>query len=163
MQNKMQIREKHRPLSLLLIVWTIIIGSYLFIRIFFIVFGFHVNAAILGGCLAVIPYLLAAVYLGKIKTVYSGRFYILGILLPCIVEKFVLYFMGALFYNIELFNVAMVMNAISTNEPYVNLLTQPSARYLFNLSFFGWLYILGSVLVSAIGVVLLIKIKTQNK
>ena len=59
----MQPQKKKSHTVVLLIGWLIILGSYLLIRLAFILFGLHLRSEALGVCLAVIPYLLAALYL----------------------------------------------------------------------------------------------------
>ena len=61
----MQPQKKKSHTVVLLIGWLIILGSYLLIRLAFILFGLHLRSEALGVCLAVIPYLLAALYFGK--------------------------------------------------------------------------------------------------
>ena len=43
MQLQNEIVKKHTPIKSLLIDWLIIFGTYLFIRIFFALFGLHQN------------------------------------------------------------------------------------------------------------------------
>ena len=45
----------------------------------------------------------------------------LGILLPSIVEKLVLYFLGASLYGIPLADVSGVMSRIAANEPFTHI------------------------------------------
>ena len=51
MQLQNEIVKKHTPIKSLLIDWLIIFGTYLFIRIFFALFGLHQNIVLLG-CIA---------------------------------------------------------------------------------------------------------------
>lgn len=53
----MQPQKKKSHTVVLLIGWLIILGSYLLIRLAFILFGLHLRSEALGVCLAVIPYL----------------------------------------------------------------------------------------------------------
>ena len=55
MQLQNEIVKKHTPIKSLLIDWLIIFGTYLFIRIFFALFGLHQNIVLLGCCLAILP------------------------------------------------------------------------------------------------------------
>ena len=87
----MQPQKKKSHTVVLLIGWLIILGSYLLIRLAFILFGLHLRSEALGVCLAVIPYLLAALYFGKYGKLQKAWFYSLGILFPSIVEKIALY------------------------------------------------------------------------
>ena len=48
MQLQNEIVKKHTPIKSLLIDWLIIFGTYLFIRIFFALFGLHQNNCPLG-------------------------------------------------------------------------------------------------------------------
>lgn len=50
--------QKQNSILVLLLNWIIILGVYLLIRIVFIVLGFHLYTPLLGGLLAIIPYLL---------------------------------------------------------------------------------------------------------
>ena len=81
----MQPQKKKSHTVVLLIGWLIILGSYLLIRLAFILFGLHLRSEALGVCLAVIPYLLAALYFGKYGKSQKAWFYSLGILFPSIV------------------------------------------------------------------------------
>lgn len=55
--------QKQNSILVLLLNWIIILGVYLLIRIVFIVLGFHLYTPLLGGLLAIIPYLLGTIYL----------------------------------------------------------------------------------------------------
>ena len=81
----------------------------------------------------VIPYLLAALYLGKYGKSQKAWFYSLGILFPSIVEKIALYSIGAFLYGIAPANIAGVMDAVAAGDVFVNLFTQPSSRYVINI------------------------------
>lgn len=59
----------------------------------------------------------------------------MGILFPSIVEKIALYSIGAFLYGIIPANIAGVMEAVATGDVFVNLFTQPSARYVINILF----------------------------
>lgn len=56
--------------------------------------GFTLNPTILGICLAVIPCLLETLYLGKCGKSQRISVYVLGLLIPSIVEKVALYLIG---------------------------------------------------------------------
>ena len=86
----------------------------------------------------------------------------LGILLPSIVEKLVLYFLGASLYGIPLADVSGVMSRIAANEPFTHIFSNPAARYILNLSFFGWQYIVGSIVVCAILILGMMGIQKEN-
>lgn len=153
----MQPQKKKSHTVVLLIGWLIILGSYLLIRLAFILFGLHLRSEALGVCLAVIPYLLAALYFGKYGKSQKAWFYSLGILFPSIVEKIALYSIGAFLCGIDPANIAGVMEAAASREPFVNLFTQPSARYVINILFFNWAYIVCGILFSAPCIVFLSK------
>lgn len=74
----MQPQKKKSHTVVLLIGWLIILGSYLLIRLAFILFGLHLRSEALGVCLAVIPYLLAALYFGKYGKLQKAWFYSLA-------------------------------------------------------------------------------------
>jgi len=156
-----QIRRNSSPFAKLLTGWLIILVSYILIRIVFFVFGFISNLA-LGGCLAIITYLFGALYFGKSRGYKGTWFYMLGILFPAVVEKIILYLLGASLYDINPAKIASVLEAISSNEPYVTLVTNPAARYFLNISFFGWAYVLVSLAASALLVLLLVNIKREG-
>ena len=78
--------QKQNSILVLLLNWIIILGVYLLIRIVFIVLGFHLYTPLLGGLLAIIPYLLGTISCNQ----YKIWFYVLAILLPSIVEKITL-------------------------------------------------------------------------
>lgn len=154
-QSEPQIKANQKPVLELFIGWLIILAMYILIRIVFITFGFHMSAAVLGGCLATIPYLLGALYFWKKHTGQRGWFYALGILMPSMIEKTVLYLLGAFLYDVSTSNITGVLSAISSHETYVNFLTQPVARYVLDISFFGWGYVWSSIILSALLVFLL--------
>ena len=68
MQLQNEIVKKHTPIKSLLIDWLIIFGTYLFIRIFFALFGLHQNIVLLGCCLAILPYLNVVGVMEAIKS-----------------------------------------------------------------------------------------------
>ena len=153
----MQSQSKKNTLAVLLIGWLVVLCSYLIIRFVFILIGFTLNPTILGISLAVIPCLLETLYLGKCGKSQRISVYMLGLLIPSIVEKVALYLIGACLYGIDPTNIARVMEAAASREPFVNLFTQPSARYVINILFFNWAYIVFGILFSALCVVFLSK------
>lgn len=159
----MQSQSKKNPVAVLLIGWLIVLGSYLFIRLAFILLGLNLKSESLGVCLAVIPYLLGVLYFGEYGKSQKTWFYTLGILFPSIVEKIALYFIGAFLCGINPTNVAGVMEAIVIREPFVNLFTQQSARYVINILFFNWMYIVCSIVFSVICVVILSKVQKNTE
>lgn len=106
----------------MLIDWLIIFGTYLFIRIFFALFGLHQNIVLLGCCLAILPYLFGALYLQKSHKQCQLWLAALAILIPSVVEKAAIYLFGAYLYNLRPINVVGVMEAIKSNAPYTNFI-----------------------------------------
>ena len=104
-----------------------------------------------------IPCLLETLYLGKCGKSQRISVYVLGLLIPSIVEKVALYLIGAFLCGIDPANIAGVMEAAASREPFVNLFTQPSARYVINILFFNWAYIVCGILFSALCIVFLSK------
>lgn len=153
----MQSHSKKNTLAVLLGGWLVVLSSYLIIRFVFILIGFTLNPTILGVCLAVIPGLLEMLYLGKCGKSQKISVYMLGVLIPSIVEKVALYLIGAFLCGIDPANIAGVMKTATSREPFVNLFTQPSARYIINILFFNWAYIVCGILFSALCVVFLSK------
>ena len=127
----------HGKLNLksLLICWLIILGGYLLIRMVFLVFGLQLHLTSQGACLALLPYCFGALYLWRCCKNREPLFYALGILLPAIVEKLTLYFLGAYLCGVSPFRVTAVMEAIGTIEPYAVLFTRMPMRYAVNLLF----------------------------
>lgn len=148
MQLQNEIVKKHTPIKSLLIDWLIIFGTYLFIRIFFALFGLHQNIVLLGCCLAILPYLFGALYLQKSHKQCQLWLAALAILIPSVVEKAAIYLFGAYLYNLRPINVVGVMEAIKSNAPYTNFIKNQSAQNLINLSYFNWTYILCSIAIS---------------
>ena len=146
----MQPQKKKSHTVVLLIGWLIILGL-------------HLRSEALGVCLAVIPYLLAALYFGKYGKSQKAWFYSLGILFPSIVEKIALYSIGAFLYGIIPANIAGVMEAVATGDVFVNLFTQPSARYVINILFFNWTYIVCGIAVSVLCVLILTKVQKNTE
>ena len=118
-QIRTQTPKKNKPAASLIISWLIILGVYLLLRLVFVIFGFHLAPVVLGGCLAVLPYIAGAFYLFNTPAAHRVGGCVLGILLPSI-------------------------------EPFTHIFSNPAARYILNLSFFGWQYIVGSIVVCAI-------------
>lgn len=114
----------HRKLNLrsLLICWGIILGGYLLIRMVFLIFGLQLHLTAQGICLALLPHCFGALYLWRCCKNREPLFYALGILLPAIVEKPALYFLGAYLCGVSPFRATAVMEAIGTIEPYAVLL-----------------------------------------
>ena len=115
---------------------------YLLIRMVFLIFGLQLHLAAQGICLAVLPYCFGALYLWKRCKNRKPLFYALGILFPAIVEKLVLYFLGAYLCGVSPFRVSAVMEAVGRGEPYAVLFTRMPMRYAANLLFFNGTYIL---------------------
>lgn len=161
MQLKIKNSESKNLVLLLLIDWLIILGTYLFVRLLFIIFGLHLNTTILGSCLAILPYLFGTLYLWKFCKQQKIWFNVLAVLLPCIIEKIATYLLGAFLYSLSPANITEVMNTITGNEPYTVFITNPSARYLINISFFGWVYILGSIIFCVLMVLFLSTIQKK--
>ena len=154
MQLQNEIVKKHTPIKSLLIDWLIIFGTYLFIRIFFALFGLHQNIVLLGCCLAILPYLFGALYLQKSHKQCQLWLAALAILIPSVVEKAAIYLFGAYLYNLRPINVVGVMEAIKSNAPYTNFIKNQSAQNLINLSYFNWTYILCSIAISVLVILL---------
>ena len=112
----MQLQSKKNTLAVLLVGWLIVLGSYLIIRFVFILIGFTLNPTILGICLAVIPCLLETLYLGKCGKSQRISVYVLGLLIPSIVEKVALYLIGAFLCGIDPANIAGVMEAAAADD-----------------------------------------------
>ena len=70
--------QKQNSILVLLLNWIIILGVYLLIRIVFIVLGFHLYTPLLGGLLAIIPYLLGTIYLWKSCNQYKNLVLCIG-------------------------------------------------------------------------------------
>ena len=142
----------HGKLNLksLLICLLIILGGYLLIRMVFLVFGLQLHLTAQGICLALLPYCFGALYLWKCCKNREPLFYALGILLPAIVEKLTLYFLGAYLCGVNPFRVTAVMEAIGTIEPYAVLFTRMPMRYAVNLLFFNGTYTLCGIAFSAL-------------
>ena len=162
MQLQNEIVKKHTPIKSLLIDWLIIFGTYLFIRIFFALFGLHQNIVLLGCCLAILPYLFGALYLQKSHKQCQLWLAALAILIPSVVEKAAIYLFGAYLYNLRPINVVGVMEAIKSNAPYTNFIKNQSAQNLINLSYFNWTYILCSIAISVLVILLLHKTKQKS-
>lgn len=90
-------------------------------------------------------------------------FYVLGIMFPAIVEKIILYLFGAFLYGMNPGNIAGVMAKIAQKEPFTNFITTPSARYVFEISFFGWPYILGSLIVCVLLISLIMGVSKNDE
>ena len=150
MQLQNETIKERTPIKGLLIDWLIIFGTYLFIRVFFALFGLHQNIVILGCCLAVLPYLLGAVYLQKSHKQCPLWLSASAILIPSIVEKIAIYLFGAYLYNLSPINVLGVMEAIKSNASYTNFIKNQSAQNLINLSYLNWTYILCSIAISVL-------------
>lgn len=79
--------KENKPAASLIISWLIILGVYLLLRLVFVIFGFHLAPVVLGGCLAVLPYIAGAFYLFNTPAAHRVGGCVLGILLPSIVEN----------------------------------------------------------------------------
>ena len=117
---------------------------------------------ILGCCLAVLPYLLGAVYLQKSHKQCPLWLSASAILIPSIVEKIAIYLFGAYLYNLSPINVLGVMEAIKSNAPYTNFIKNQSAQNLINLSYLNWTYILCSIAISVLAILLLNQTKQKS-
>lgn len=150
MYNNKATTQRKTNLISLLICWLIILAGYLMIRILFLILGLQLHLTAQGACLALLPYCFGALYLWKRCKNRNPLFYALGILLPAVVEKLALYFLGAYLCGVSPFRVTAVMEAIGTVEPYAVLFTRMPMRYAVNLLFFNGTYILCGIAFSAL-------------
>lgn len=90
--------QKKEKLKILVIDWLIILGVYFFVRLMFIMFGLHLNNTLLRICLAIFPCLLGGLYLYRVYKQESIGFYSLALIVPSIIEKIVVYLLGAYLY-----------------------------------------------------------------
>ena len=150
-----------RTAAWLLTGWLIISASYVAVHAVFVVFGFYSKAA-LGSFLVIVPCLFGMLYFGKSRKHTDTWLYVFGILFPTVIEKVVLYLLGAFLYDISPTKFSSVLLAVSGHEPYVNFFTNPNARYYLNISFFGRTYIFFSLAAAAIMVLLLVKNRSRK-
>ena len=150
MYNNKATTQRKTNLISLLICWLIILAGYLMIRILFLILGLQLHLTAQGACLALLPYCFGALYLWKRCKRQKPLFYAFGILLPAVVEKLALYFLGAYLCGVSPFRVTAVMEAIGTVEPYAVLFTRMPMRYAVNLLFFNGTYILCGIAFSAL-------------
>ena len=150
MYNSEKTASRQNKWVSLLICWLIILGGYLLIRMVFLIFGLQLHLAAQGACLVLLPFVVGALYLRKRCKDRGPLFYALGILFPAIVEKLVLYFLGAYLCGVSPFRVTAVMEAIGRAEPYAVLFTRMPMRYAVNLLFFNGTYILCGAAFSAL-------------
>lgn len=150
MYNNKATTQRKTNLISLLICWLIILAGYLMIRILFLILGLQLHLTAQGACLALLPYCFGALYLWKRCKNRKPLFYALGVLLPAVVEKLALYFLGAYLCGVSPFRVTAVMEAIGTVEPYAVLFTRMPMRYAVNLLFFNGTYILCGIAFSAL-------------
>lgn len=155
-------RRQYNIISLL-ICWLIIFVGYTVIRLVFLLFGLQLSVTAQGTCLALIPYGFGALYLWKCCKNQQPWFYALGILLPAVVEKVALYFLGAYLCGVMPLNVAAVMAAVVKAEPYAVLFTRMPMRYAINLLFFNWTYILCGIAFPALCVFGLSALQKRRK
>ncbi len=146
----------------LLICWLIILGGYLLIRMVFLVFGLQLHLTAQGACLALLPYCFGALCLWKRCKKQKPWFYVLGLLLPAVAEKLVLYFLGAYLCGVSPFRVTTVMEAIGRVEPYAVLFTRMPMRYAVNLLFFNGTYIFGGNAFSALCLLVLYSLQKKT-
>ena len=142
MYNSEKTARRQNKWVSLIICWLIILGGYLLVRMVFLIFGLQLHLTAQRACLVLLPYCFGALYLWKRCKDRNPLFYVLGILLPAIVEKLTLYFLGAYLCGISPFRVTAVMEAIGRIEPYAVLFTRMPMRYAVNLLFFNGTYIL---------------------
>ena len=150
MYNSEKTSRRQNKWVSLIICWLIILGGYLLIRMVFLVFGLQLHLAAQGACLVLLPFIFGALYLRKYCKKQKPWFYVLGLLLPAVAEKLVLYFLGAYLCGVSPFRVTAVMEAIGRTEPYAVLFTRMPMRYAVNLLFFNGTYILGGIAFSAL-------------
>lgn len=142
-------RRQNKWISLM-ICWLTILGGYLLIRMVFLIFGLQLHLTAQGACLALLPYCFGALCLWKRCKKQKPWFYVLGLLLPAVAEKLVLYFLGAYLCGVSPLRVTAVMEAIGRVDPYEVLFTRMPMRYAVNLLFFNWIYILCGIAFSAL-------------
>ena len=150
MYNSEKTARRQNKWVSLIICWLIILGGYLLVRMVFLIFGLQLHLTAQRACLVLLPYCFGALYLWKRCKDRNPLFYVLGILLPAIIEKLTLYFLGAYLCGISPFRVTAVMEAIGRVEAYAVLFTRMPMRYAINLLFFNPIYILCGVAFAAL-------------
>lgn len=148
--------------------WSIILSAYLLV---FFIFSLYVKydsvmlsdpfyitnfvkspylKPVLGILLIVLPYAFGTLYYLFFCKGKSKAFYALGILVPCIAEKILIYLLSAFIYGINPLYIAKIMQNISgiTGDP-----TAP---------FFSWGYVSGGVILSVIMIIFLNKSKKRT-
>jgi len=150
MYNNESTVPRQSPWIALPVCWLILLGGYLLIRMVFLIFGLQLHLAAQGACLVLLPFLFGALYLGKCCPKQSPWFYALGLLLPAVVEKAALYFLGAYLCGVNPLRVFDVMKAVGRAEPYAVLFPRMPMRYVVNLLFFNLTYILCGIAFAAL-------------
>ncbi len=158
MQNQL---NKKSPMAAIVITWGIIMLSYCLIRILFLLTGLPASN-LLGGCLAVIPYIIGALFMWKSCEFKNCSFYFAGLLVPAIMEKVIIYLLGAFFYRISPLQFSNVMLAISSKAPFINLSGHPMAPMVINISFLSIGYLFVSIGIATLLATVLSKFKNKS-
>lgn len=136
--------NKRSSMAAIVITWVIILLSYCLIRILFIFTGLP-SSNLLGDCLAIIPYIIGALFMWKTCEFKNYSLYFVGLLIPSIMEKVIVYLLGAFLYGINPIQFSNVMIAISSKASFINLFVHPMAPSIVNVSILNIDYVLMSI------------------
>ena len=153
-QDSYNAKHHHSDLFKLCLGWLIILSTYLLVYSIFIMFGL-IAKQVLGVFLIAVPYIVGTLYYIAFCKGKSKTFYALGVLVPCIAEKILIYSLSAFLYDINPMNISNVIKAITDGGPYVKLAVSGGAGNYPNASFFSWGYVFGGLVLSFIMVALL--------
>jgi hypothetical protein len=138
--------------------WFIILSTYLLIDFIVIIGGFWRLNNILGILLLVLPYTVGTLYYLLFCKGKSKTFYALGLFIPTIAEKIIIYLLGAYIYNFNILDVTSVMNGIADGGEKIRRgLESVETYYHYLSSFFSWGYVFGGLLLSLVMTILLVR------
>lgn len=157
-------KKRNKDILKLGVGWFVIFSTYLVTYFVPFLMGWNVKKNILGILLMVFPYTAGMLYYSIFCKVKSKAFYALGLLVPCIVEKTLIYLLSAFIYDINPLYFASVMQEIvdkgSRIRPVVDFKNGFLNYYPYAISFFSWGYVFGGLLLSIILTIFLVR--SQN-
>ncbi|MBM7713410.1 uncharacterized protein YacL [Bacillus thermophilus] len=129
--------------------WLIILSTYVLIYSVPFLIGLNLKH-VLGVLLIVLPYTAGAWYYSVYCKGNSKTFYALGFLVPCIIEKILIYLISTFMYDMNPLYIANVMRKIEEGS-------------LYSVSFFSWGYVFGGLLIAVMMTIFLVRLQIKTK
>lgn len=138
--------QKNDAVKKLMIGWLVMATTYTIICLsFFAAEDYDKRALSLS--LILVPYVIGAIYYAVFCKNKTALFYTLGLLLPCFIERLMIYGASAYYYHISLFYPKKIMRTIADEGSNIGMMHYETvANFANTIVFFNWHYVIGGTL-----------------